>query len=96
LSPSAVGPDGRSPNTELTHALSGGPLGTDLVTVDGPELRLPAAEVVARIRSAEQGHEELSVTDRLLDAIARGKDLDLGIVDGKGGIVVKRARPVSL
>ncbi|MCT2178045.1 helicase-associated domain-containing protein [Brachybacterium muris] len=96
LSPQAVGADGRAVDTELSHSLSGGPLAADLVTVDGPELRLPPAEAVARIREAEAGGEDLSVTDRLLDAIAQGTDLALGIVDGRGGVVVKQARPISL
>ena len=96
LSPAAVGPDGKAGGPELTHALTGGPVDTDLVTVDGPELRLPAAEAVARLRAAEDGEGDLSVTDRLLDAIAQGSELDLGIVDGRGGVVVRRALPLSL
>ncbi|WP_193104904.1 helicase-associated domain-containing protein [Brachybacterium sp. FME24] len=96
LSPQAVGPDGRTAGAELAHSLPGGPVDPDLVTVGGPELRLPAAEAVARIRAAEDGAADLSVTDRLLDAIAQGSEIALGIVDGRGGVVVKQARPVSL
>ena len=65
-------------------------------SVDGPELRLPPAEAVARIREAEAGGADLSVTDRLLEAIAQGTSLALGIVDGRGGVVVKQAQPISL
>ncbi|MFC7457259.1 helicase-associated domain-containing protein [Brachybacterium sp. GCM10030267] len=96
LSPQAVGPDGRTAGSELAHSLAGGPPDPDLVTVDGPELRLPPAEAVARIRAAEDGATDLTVTDRLLDAIAQGSEIALGIVDGRGGVVVKQARPVSL
>lgn len=96
LSPQAVGPDGRPVDSELSHSLAGGPVDVDLVTADGPDLRLPAAEAVARIRAAKAGGTDLSVTDRLLDAIAQGTELPLGIVDGRGGIVVKQALPISL
>lgn len=96
LSPQAVGADGKPVAEELTHALRGGPVEPDLVTIDGPELRVPAAEAVARLRAAEEGGADLSVTDRLLDAIARGEEIPLGIVDGRGGVVVKRALPLSL
>src|SRR5699024_5289024 len=96
LSPVAVGADGRTAGDELTHALTGGPVDSDLVTVDGPELRLPPAEAVARIRAAEDGEGDLTVTDQLLDAIAQDTPLDLGIVDGRGGGAVRRARQLSL
>ncbi|MGP9538696.1 helicase-associated domain-containing protein [Brachybacterium sp. AOP43-C2-M15] len=96
LSPQAVGPDGRPVDEELTHSLHGGPVEPDLVTIDGPELRVPAEETVARIRAAEEGGADLSVTDRLLDAIARSSEIPLGIVDGRGGVVVKHAQPLSL
>jgi hypothetical protein len=96
LSPQAVGPDGRPVPEELTHSLRGGPVEPDLVTIDGPELRVPAAEAVARLRAAEEGATDLSMTDRLLDAIARGEEIPLGIVDGRGGVAVKRAQPLSL
>ena len=96
LSPTAVGTDGRPVDDELTHALTGRATEPELVTVDGPELRLPPAEAVARIRAAEAGDANLSVTDRLLEAIAHGSEIELGIVDGKGGVTVRRARPVSL
>ncbi len=96
LSPQAVGPDGRPVAEELTHSLRGGPVEPDLVTIESPELKVPAAEAVARLRAAEEGGADLSVTDRLLDAIARGDEIPLGIVDGRGGVVVKQARPLSL
>ena len=96
LSPQAVGADGRAAATELSHSLTGGPIDQDLLTVDGPELRLAPAEAVARIRAAEEGAVDLSVTDRLLDAISQGGELPLGIVDGRGGVVVKHAQPLSL
>lgn len=96
LSPQAVGPDGRPVPEELTHSLRGGPPEPDLVTIDGPELRVPAAEAVARLRAAEEGKADLTVTDRLLDAIARSEEVALGIVDGRGGVVVKQAQPLSL
>ncbi|MBB5832276.1 helicase-associated domain-containing protein [Brachybacterium aquaticum] len=96
LAPHAVGPDGKPVAAELAHSLRGGPVDPDLVTVEGPELRLPAQEAVARIRAAEEGATDLSVTDRLLDAIARGDEIPLGVVDGQGGVVVKQARPLSL
>jgi hypothetical protein len=96
LSPQAVGPDGRPVAEELSHSLRPGPVDPDLVTVEGPELRVPAAEAVARIRDAEEGGADLSVTDRLLDAIARSSAIPLGIVDGQGGVVVKQALPLSL
>src|SRR5699024_2498995 len=72
LSPQAVGADGRAAGPELSHSLAGGPIDQDLLTADGPELRLPPAEAVARIRAAEEDGVDLSVTDRLLDAIAQG------------------------
>lgn len=96
LSPQAVGADGRAAGPELSHSLAGGPIDQDLLTADGPELRLPPAEAVARIRAAEEDGVDLSVTDRLLDAIAQGGELPLGIVDGRGGVVVKHAQPLSL
>lgn len=96
LSPAAVGPDGTPAGPEVTHALTGGSSEMDLVTADGPELRLPAAEAVSRIRAAEDGAEDLSVTDRLQDAIAHGSELELGIVDGRGGVEVRRALPLTL
>ena len=96
LSPQAVGPDGRPADEQLAHSLRGGPVEPDLVTIDGPQLRLPAAEAVSRIRAAEDGGTDLSVTDRLLDAIARSSEIPLGIVDGRGGVVVKQAQPLSL
>ncbi|WP_010551146.1 helicase-associated domain-containing protein [Brachybacterium paraconglomeratum] len=96
LSPQAVGPDGKPVSEELSHSLRPGPVDPDLVTVEGPELRIPAAEAVARIRDAEEGGTDLSVTDRLLDAIARSAAIPLGIVDGQGGVVVKQALPLSL
>ncbi|WP_422116780.1 helicase-associated domain-containing protein [Brachybacterium sp. UNK5269] len=96
LAPQAVGPDGRAVDTELAHSLRGGPVDPDLVTIDGPELRVPAAEAVARIRAAEEGGGDLSVSDRLLDAISRSAEIALGIVDGRGGVAVKQVRPLSL
>ena len=96
LSPQAVGPDGRPVDEQLAHSLRGGPVDDDLVTIDGPELRVPAAEAVARLRAADAGQAELSLTDRLLDAIAQEAEIPLGIVDGRGGVVVKQARPLSL
>ena len=96
LSPQAVGADGKPVPEELTHSLRGGPVEPDLVTIDGPELRLPATEAVARLRAAEEGEGDLSVTDRLLDAIARSEEIPLGIVDGRGGVVVRTALPLSL
>lgn len=96
LAPQAVGADGKPVPEELTHSLRGGPVEPDLVTIDGPELRLPAAEAVARLRAAEEGEGDLSVTDRLLDAIARSEEIPLGIVDGRGGVVVRTALPLSL
>ncbi len=96
LSPQAVRPDGKPVPEELTHSLRGGPADPDLVTIDADALRLPPAEAVARIRAAEEGGIELSVTDRLLEAIAASRELELGIVDGRGGVVVTRALPLSL
>ncbi|MEE1651602.1 helicase-associated domain-containing protein [Brachybacterium sp. J144] len=96
LSPQAVGPDGRPAAAELPHELHAPAPAADLVTVDGPELRLPPAEAVARIRAAEEGQRDLSVTDRLLEAIAQGQELALGIVDGRGGVAVRQALPLSL
>lgn len=95
LSPVAVGPDG-TPGEELTHALLGGPVDTDLITVDTPDLRIPAAEAVERIRAADAGEEEMSLTDQLLAAIARAQPVQLGIVDGRGGIEVRTAVPLAL
>ncbi|MGO1569584.1 MAG: helicase-associated domain-containing protein, partial [Brachybacterium sp.] len=96
LSPQAVGADGRPVPEELTHSLRGRSAEPDLVTIDGPDLRVPAAEAVARLRAADEGEADLSVTDRLLDAIARSEEIPLGIVDGRGGVVVKQALPLSL
>src|SRR5699024_12776685 len=93
LSPQAVGPDGRPVDEQLAHSLRGGPVDDDLVTIDGPELRVPAAEAVARLRAADAGQAELSLTDRLLDAIAQEPEIPLGIVDGRGGVVGQQARP---
>lgn len=36
------------------------------------------------------------MTDRLLEAIAEGSPIRLGIVDGRGGIIERDAVPVSL
>jgi len=96
LSPQAVGPDGNPVDEQLTHSLRGGPVDEGLVTIEGPELRLPAAEAVSRLRAAEAGQTELSLTDRLLDAIAQESEIPLGIVDGRGGVVLKRALPLAL
>ena len=96
LSPQAVGADGRPVPEELTHSLRGRPVEPDLVTIDGPELRVPALEAVARLRAAEEGASDLSVADRLLEAISRNDEIPLGIVDGRGGVVVKHAQPLSL
>src|SRR5699024_12307052 len=63
LSPQAVGPDGRPVAEELTHSLRGGPVEPDLVTIEGPELKVPAAEAVARLRAAEEGRADLSAPD---------------------------------
>lgn len=96
LSPIAIGPDGRPARVEVDHALHGGPRDTDLDVIDGPDLTVPPAEAVARIRAAEEGEEDLSVTDRLLEAIAHGSSLRIGIVDGRGGVVARDAVPLSL
>lgn len=97
LSAIAVGPDGRTADDARGHTLRGGPLVGELETAAGPELRLPAPAVVARIREAEDGTDgDPSVTDRLLEAIAEGTPLRLGIVDGRGGIIERDAVPVSL
>lgn len=97
LSAIAVGPDGLTARDERDHSLHGGPVEPELETVEGPELRLPAAEAVSRIRQADAGDgEDLSVTDRLLEAIAHGQELRLGIVDGRGGIIARDAVPLSL
>lgn len=97
LSAIAVGPDGRTARDERDHTLHGGPVDAELEVVEGPELRLPPAEAVARIREAEQNAgEDPSVTDRLLEAIAHAVPLRLGIVDGRGGIITREAVPLSL
>ncbi|AXK47116.1 helicase-associated domain-containing protein [Brachybacterium saurashtrense] len=96
LSPQAVGADGRPADDQLSHSLRGGPVDPDLVTIEGPELRLPAAEAVTRLRAADAGQTELSLTDRLLEAIAQEAEIELGIVDGRGGVVRKRVLPLSL
>lgn len=97
LSAIAVGPDGRTADDARDHTLHGGPVDTALETAAGPELRLPAPTVVARIREAEDGVDgDPSVTDRLLEAIAEGSPIRLGIVDGRGGIIERDAVPVSL
>lgn len=96
LSPQAVGPDGSAAGPELAHSLPGGPVDPDLVTVDGPDLRVPAFEAVGRIRAAEAGATDLSVTDRLLEAIAQESEIAIGIVDGRGGVVVKQVHALSL
>lgn len=98
----AVGPDGRPAATERASLTLGGTAvgGTGLAEPDasaGPALRLPPEEVVARIRAADDGSgADLSITDHLLEAIARGQQLVLGIVDGRGGIVQRTAVPLSL
>ena len=96
LAPQAVGPDGAPAPEDLTHSLRGGPVEPDLVTVEGPELRIPAAEAVARIRAADAGEQAKSLTDRLLEAIAEGRELRLGVVDGRGGIETHQVVPLSL
>ncbi|MDO5662558.1 MAG: helicase-associated domain-containing protein, partial [Brachybacterium sp.] len=103
LSPLAVGPDGRTAGEDQRdHTLRGGgtvrtEIHESLQRIDGPELQLTAAEAVARIRAAEEpGAEDPSVTDRLLEAIAHGTALRVGIVDGRGGVVAREAVPLSL
>lgn len=63
-----------------------------------PSLRLEPAEAVRRIRAAEENPSASrhGVSDRIRAAIADGGELRLGIVDGRGGIVEKRARPLTL
>ncbi|GAB2535964.1 helicase-associated domain-containing protein [Brachybacterium huguangmaarense] len=97
LSGIAVGPDGSTARDDRGHTLRGGGAEVHLERADGPELRLAPAEAVARIREAEAGAgEDPSVTDRLLDAIAHGRTLRLGIVDGRGGVIARDAVPLSL
>lgn len=103
LSGLAVGPDGQvaadgaDRRAEARAGLGGAPVEPDIETVAGPELRLSPSEAVARIRAAERSaSEDPSVTDRLLEAIAGGTTLRLGIVDGRGGILAREAVPISL
>lgn len=101
LSAIAVGPGGSTASAEREHTLHGGPVDADLERVEsartGPELRLPIPEAIARIREADRGTgAEASVTDRLLAAIASGRALRMGIVDGRGGVVARDAIPLSL
>lgn len=97
LSAIAVGPDGRTATDARDHTLHGGPVDVALETADGPDLRLPAATVVERIREAEDDSgADPSTTDRLLEAISRGAPVHLGIVDGRGGVIARDAVPLSL
>lgn len=95
VSPAAVGADGRSAG-QAAHLLHGRSPATDLVTADGPDLRVPPDEAVARLRAADAGQREQSVSDRLLAAIAESAMLELGVVDGRGGVERRRAVPLAL
>lgn len=95
LAPVAVGADG-TVGEEITHALRGGPIDTDLVRAEEPQLRLDPVEAASRIRAAEEGRPEPPVADRLAQAALEGTALEMGIVDGRGGVEVVRALPLSL
>ena len=94
----AVGPDGRpapDPGAAVSARSS-----LELADDAGDHDRLPsvsAQELVARLRAAEgRPTAETSVADRLLEAIADGRTLEIGIVDGRGSVTTRKARPLSL
>ncbi|WP_058234877.1 helicase-associated domain-containing protein [Devriesea agamarum] len=98
LAPLAVGTAGRTVRLPSEHGLRGGPVETPRIERNNqPELQLPADEVVRRLRTADAHPDQtFTVTDRLLEAIAEGQPLHIGIVDGKGGIITRQAVPLSL
>lgn len=90
----AIGPDGDPVPERPSRRRSAPPSGED---AEGPDLRLSPEQAVARLREADaNAGGDLAVTDRLLEAIAQGTALRLGIVDGRGGILVREAVPQSL
>ncbi|MFC0675955.1 helicase-associated domain-containing protein [Brachybacterium hainanense] len=94
LSGVAVGRDGTLTRPTALHRLPGSR--EDVDPGHGPELPLTPEEAVLRIRAADAGEAELPVADRLRDAIARETELRIGVVDGRGGIAVRRVLPLSL
>ncbi len=79
-------------------AVRGGPVGLELES-DGREqiLDVDPTEALARIRAAEAGRlEEVSVPQRLLAAIAEECEVQIGIVDGRGGTSVLWVAPLAL
>jgi hypothetical protein len=62
----------------------------------GPSAGIDPAEGVARLRRAEAGGGAPSTVDRLLEAAGTSRALELGIVDGRGGIERRRAVPLAV
>ncbi|PWH07659.1 hypothetical protein DEO23_03275 [Brachybacterium endophyticum] len=54
------------------------------------------ATAITRLRRAEAGDGSPSVMDRLLEAAGSALELDLGIVDGRGGVETRRAVPLAV
>lgn len=98
LSGVAVGRDGTVSAPERRHRLPGSRAADAEAAGAGgpPELPLSPQEAVLRIRAADAGETAVPVADRLQDAIARGLELRIGIVDGRGGIAVRQVLPLSL
>ncbi len=98
LAPLVTGADGRPVAARSPGVLHGGPLPLELESdAAEAELEISAAQAVARIRAGDAGAlENLSVSQRILSAISTGDPLRMGIVDGRGGMQVVTAIPLSL
>ena len=98
LAPLAAGGRGAAVDERTLGSVRGGPVGLEL-EADGREqvLDVEPSEAVARIRAADSGRlEEVSVPQRLLAAIAEEREVQIGIVDGRGSTRVLRVEPLAL
>ncbi|OFT20193.1 helicase-associated domain-containing protein [Dermabacter sp. HMSC08H10] len=98
LAPLAAGGRGAAVDERTLGSVRGGPVGLEL-EADGREqvLDVEPSEAVARIRAADSGRlEEVSVPQRLLAAIAEEREVQIGIVDGRGGTRVLQVEPLAL
>lgn len=98
LAPFASGPGGAAVDERTLGSVRGGPVGLELES-DGrePLLDVELSEALARIRAADAGRlEEVSVPQRLLAAIANEREMQIGIVDGRGGTSVLWVAPLAL
>ena len=98
LAPLAAGASGAAAHERTLGTVRGGPVGLELES-DAREqaLDVEPSEALTRIRAAEAGRlDEVSVPQRLLAAIADEREIQIGIVDGRGGTRVLRVKPLAL